>query len=244
MSKLVVASYCTTFLKSEMLHIYRQVTGLRDVQHLRHDEEDAEHRAFPVRRYRAHPGAAFQSVSAWLAEICRAPAADRLSRRISAAGQPARTPRRGSDAHLFWAHRRPLAAFHPVLGQTVHRLVSWRGCDAEGGQSRLRGEVEQSFSMLSRWSWHARVHSSSGSSGLVVPPEKIRINRTGIPLAAISGRAVARRRPRRPWRFLQACRLIPKKGLTTCLRAFALFRRRKSECGVAHRRERAAATCA
>jgi len=31
MSKLVVASYCTTFLKSEMLHIYRQVTGLRDV---------------------------------------------------------------------------------------------------------------------------------------------------------------------------------------------------------------------
>ena len=25
----VVASYCTTFLKPEMLHIYRQVTGLR-----------------------------------------------------------------------------------------------------------------------------------------------------------------------------------------------------------------------
>jgi len=31
MSKLVVASYCTTFLKSEMLHIYRQVTGLSEV---------------------------------------------------------------------------------------------------------------------------------------------------------------------------------------------------------------------
>src|SRR6266446_926364 len=30
--KLVVASYCTTFLKSEMLHIYRQVTALRDVK--------------------------------------------------------------------------------------------------------------------------------------------------------------------------------------------------------------------
>ena len=27
--KPVVASYCTTFLKPEMLHIYRQVTGLR-----------------------------------------------------------------------------------------------------------------------------------------------------------------------------------------------------------------------
>ena len=32
MPKLVVASYCTTFLKSEMLHIYRQVTALREVQ--------------------------------------------------------------------------------------------------------------------------------------------------------------------------------------------------------------------
>ena len=30
MSQPVVASYCTTFLKREMRHIYRQVTGLRD----------------------------------------------------------------------------------------------------------------------------------------------------------------------------------------------------------------------
>ena len=33
----------------------------------------------------------------------------------------------------------------------------------------------------------------------------------------------ARRPMKGRWRFLQACRLIPKKGLTTCLRAFALF---------------------
>ena len=26
---MIVASYCTTFLKPEMLHIYRQVTGLK-----------------------------------------------------------------------------------------------------------------------------------------------------------------------------------------------------------------------
>ena len=30
MGKPVVASYCTTFLKREMLHIYRQVTSLHD----------------------------------------------------------------------------------------------------------------------------------------------------------------------------------------------------------------------
>ena len=31
MGKLVVASYCSSFLKSEMLHIYRQVKALRGV---------------------------------------------------------------------------------------------------------------------------------------------------------------------------------------------------------------------
>jgi glycosyltransferase involved in cell wall biosynthesis len=55
------------------------------------------------------------------------------------------------------------------------------------------------------------------------PLEKIRINRTGIPLEQFPARR--REAPQQgPWRFLQACRLIPKKGLTTCLRAFALFR--------------------
>ncbi len=28
----IVASYCTTFLKPEMRHIYRQVTGLRSTR--------------------------------------------------------------------------------------------------------------------------------------------------------------------------------------------------------------------
>ena len=34
----VVASYCNTFLKREMRHIYRQVTGLREFQNLRDDQ--------------------------------------------------------------------------------------------------------------------------------------------------------------------------------------------------------------
>lgn len=57
------------------------------------------------------------------------------------------------------------------------------------------------------------------------PPERIRINRTGLPLAQFP---MARREAPRDgaWHFLQACRLIPKKGLTTCLRAFALFQKK------------------
>jgi colanic acid/amylovoran biosynthesis glycosyltransferase len=54
--------------------------------------------------------------------------------------------------------------------------------------------------------------------------EKIRLNRTGIPLEEFP----FKQRPMPAdgeWRFVQACRLIPKKGLRTALRAFALFQK-------------------
>jgi colanic acid/amylovoran biosynthesis glycosyltransferase len=56
------------------------------------------------------------------------------------------------------------------------------------------------------------------------PPEKLRINRTGIPLHEFPFVD----RPSPPdgkWRVVQACRLIPKKGVATSLRAFAIFKK-------------------
>jgi colanic acid/amylovoran biosynthesis glycosyltransferase len=54
------------------------------------------------------------------------------------------------------------------------------------------------------------------------PEAKIRLNRTGIPLAEFAFKQ--RSMPADgEWRFVQACRLIPKKGLKTALRAFARF---------------------
>jgi len=56
------------------------------------------------------------------------------------------------------------------------------------------------------------------------PPEKLRINRTGIPLSEFP--FVDREPPRDgKWRVVQACRLIPKKGIATSLRAFAIFKK-------------------
>jgi colanic acid/amylovoran biosynthesis glycosyltransferase len=53
-------------------------------------------------------------------------------------------------------------------------------------------------------------------------PEKIRLNRTGIPLQSFP--FIARELPASgAWRIVQACRLVPKKGLGTALRAFAGF---------------------
>ena len=54
------------------------------------------------------------------------------------------------------------------------------------------------------------------------PAGKIRLQRTGIPIDEIPFRA--RDWPRQgAWKFLQACRLIEKKGLRVSLRAFARF---------------------
>jgi colanic acid/amylovoran biosynthesis glycosyltransferase len=60
------------------------------------------------------------------------------------------------------------------------------------------------------------------------PPEKLRINRTGVPLGEFP--FVHRQLPTNgSWRVIQACRLIPKKGVATSLRAFAIFKKDNPE---------------
>ncbi len=54
------------------------------------------------------------------------------------------------------------------------------------------------------------------------PREKMRLNRTGIPLDAFP--LVKRTMPEDGrWQFVQACRLIAKKGLKSAMQAFAMF---------------------
>jgi colanic acid/amylovoran biosynthesis glycosyltransferase len=60
------------------------------------------------------------------------------------------------------------------------------------------------------------------------PAEKLRINRTGVPLSEFP--FVHRQPPKNGrWRVIQACRLIPKKGVATSLRAFAVFKKDNPE---------------
>jgi colanic acid/amylovoran biosynthesis glycosyltransferase len=63
---------------------------------------------------------------------------------------------------------------------------------------------------------------ASALIGLGCSPDKLRIQRTGIPLGTF--RYFARERPTDgAWRLLQACRLIGKKGLELSIRAFSAF---------------------
>ncbi len=218
-----VASYCTTFLKPEMLHIYRQITGLR-----RHEtfvvckeRQSAEMYPMPEGGIELAPGVRSNFIRRfWLKYIRREPP-------IVYRGEY------GVLARLL--ERRHADLMHVYFGHTgVHLLpfiqrwpkaviVSFHGMDIQtrahdaNYESRLRELLQAATLVLARSdSLLARL------SELGCPESKLRMNRTGIPLDQFP--YVERKSPRDgAWHFVQACRLIEKKGIDDALHAFAKF---------------------
>lgn len=221
MSKPVVASYCTTFLKPEMLHIYRQVTGLREFDTFVVTQNRQCPERFPMgeveilERVRSNFIRRF-----WLKYIRKEPAVvyrgeyGVLDRVLS---------RRHADLmHIYFGH----TAVHllPFIERWPKPVVaSFHGMDVQpreghgGYNDRMRALLGELPLVLAR--------SDSLRDRLVelgCDPDKIRINRTGIPFKTYP--RVERAFPRDGnWRIVQACRLIEKKGLDVSLKAFAGF---------------------
>lgn len=223
MSKPIVASYCTTFLKPEMRHIYRQVTGLRRYDGFVLTRERKCPEQFPFNEIELIPRARKNFIKRfWLKYIQRLPA-------VYYRGE--------LQAVIKILERRPADLMHIYFGHTgVHLLpfikewtqpcvVSFHGMDIqprpdqEGYDDQMRDLLRTAPLVL------ARSHSlMQRLEELGCPREKLRLNRTGIPLDDFP--YTARSAPADgAWRFVQACRLIAKKGLKTALRAFAAFHR-------------------
>ena len=104
-------------------------------------------------------------------------------------------------------------------------VVSFHGMDVQRRESE-RG-YEASLRKLLRLVPLVLVRSRSIAQRLIelgCDPQKVRLNRTGIPLGEFP--YLARTPPTEgAWTIIQACRLVPKKGLPTALRAFARFAR-------------------
>jgi colanic acid/amylovoran biosynthesis glycosyltransferase len=219
----VVASYCTTFLKPEMLHIYRQVTGLK-----RHDtfvvckeRQCAEKYPMPDGAIELAPGVRSNFMRRfWLKYIRREPP-------IVYRGEY------GVLARLL--ERRDADLMHVYFGHTgVHLLpfiqrwprpavVSFHGMDIQtrahdsAYENKLRDLLQATTLVLAR---SASLLERLGELGC--PPAKLRMNRTGIPLDQFA--FIDRAAPRDgAWHFVQACRLIEKKGIDDALHAFARF---------------------
>ena len=217
----VVASYCATFLKPEMLHIYRQITSLTRVTPMVIAQKREQAERYPFDRITVVGKPALHFVRRfWFKKVRGAPwqisqgEVTTLIRILDRA--------QAQLLHIYFGH----IAVH--LLPLIHAwkkpsVVSFHGADVmvDLEKSAYRAATKEMLEAVRL----VLVRSESLGRALIevgCAPEKIRIQRTGIPVDEIPFRA--RTWPDDDaWRFVQACRLIEKKGLKTSLLAFAEF---------------------
>jgi colanic acid/amylovoran biosynthesis glycosyltransferase len=224
MAKRVIASYCSSFLKVEMLHIYRQIKALRGVTTfvVTKELQNAEHFPFPdieiIPKRRTN-----LLVHGWLKFVERRPP---IVYRGEYQTLDSLLKRHGADLmHIYFGH----TGVHllPFIEQWDKPcVVSFHGADV-ADKTEIKdyhGKLRRLFDAVPL----VLARSQSLADRLIrfgCPPQKLRINRTGVPLDEFP---FADRQPPPSdghWKIVQACRLIPKKGVATSLRAFAIFKK-------------------
>jgi colanic acid/amylovoran biosynthesis glycosyltransferase len=219
-SRPVVASYCATFLKAEMLHIYRQVTGLRRYQTFVVTRERIEAQAFPFSDIELLPRVVTLK-RFYLKYVRKMPPLCYRGELQQLIGLFRR--RRADLMHIYFGEIGVyLLPF--IQAWTAPCVVSFHGMDIqprpwiEGYDASMRELLQSTPLVLAR-----SESLLAGLERLGCPKEKLRLNRTGIPLDQFP--FLQRALPANgEWRFVQSCRLIAKKGLPTAVRAFAKLR--------------------
>jgi len=223
MGRRVIASYCSSFLKLEMLHIYRQIKALRGVDTFVVTKEVQNAERFPFRNIEIVPKRRTNLLlHGWLKFVERRPpivyrgefqTLDSLLKRHSV-----------DLMHIYFGH----TGVHllPFIEQWDKPcVVSFHGADVAHKEDikDYPAKLRRLFDAVPL----VRARSQSLADRLIqfgCPPGKLRINRTGVPLNEFP--FVDRQPPTDgKWRIVQACRLIPKKGVATSLRAFAIFKK-------------------
>lgn len=214
--------FCPTFLRPEMLHVYRQIACLERTQPIVFAFKRECASRFPYERCEILPRSAFRWWRRiWQKQVLRIP-------QTAFPGEVAAFRRRLRNhgcrmLHIYFGNN---AIFWEPLIRRIELpvVVSFHGADTQvdmrspAALGRLRRVFGGARLVLAR--------SESLVQALIelgCPPEKLRLQRTGIPLEFYPFQA----RPAPPdgrWHLLQACRLIEKKGLETTLQAFAKFR--------------------
>ncbi len=219
----MVASYCATFLKPEMLHIYRQIRSLRRVRPVVIAQKRENADRFPFQDICIVKKPAFHFLRRiWFKQIADRPW--QISPAEVRAIERVLTESNAQLLHIYFGHIAVL--LRPLIRQWQEpSLVSFHGADVlvDMQKPAYRRATEEMLSLVKR----VLVRSESLRQAVVdlgCAPEKIEIQRTGIPLADFQFRE--RSIPGNgQWRLLQAGRLIEKKGFKTTLRAFAKFRK-------------------
>ena len=217
----VVASYCATFLKPEMLHIYRQISSLQSVRPIVITQKRENTARFPFEPvYSVGKPATHFLRRFWFRQLLHQPW--QISRMELEALRSILDKTNARLLHVYFGH----IAVHllPLIQTWPHpTVVSFHGADVlvELDQPAYRRATETMLRSVRRIfvrseSLRTAIESLTNDSG------KIAITRTGIPLQEFPFRERTVPESGR-WRLLQAGRLIEKKGVATSLRAFAEF---------------------
>jgi colanic acid/amylovoran biosynthesis glycosyltransferase len=220
-AKPVVAFYCATFLKPEMLHIYRQITGLERVEPSVIAQKRENAATFPFDKIDIVPKPATHFLRRfWFRQLQDKPW--QISSREARTLIDRLDQANARLLHIFFGH---IGVHLLPLIRAWRRpsIVSFHGADVlvDMQKPSYRDATRQMFDAVKL----VLVRSESLRRGVVdlgCDASKIEIVRAGIPLEQFP----FRERPypeNGAWRFLQAGRLIEKKGLAISLRAFAQF---------------------
>jgi glycosyltransferase involved in cell wall biosynthesis len=220
-SRPVIACYCATFLKPEMLHIYRQITALKRCAPIIIAQKREQAARYPFEPIQIVPKPATHFLRRfWFRQLRDAPW------QISSGELRAlQCILRNSDARVLHIYFGQIAVHLLPLIRTWERpsIVSFHGADVTVDMNKPAYR-EATREMLGAVRL-VLVRSESLRRAVIdlgCEEGKIELQRTGIPLDdfPFCQRTVPREGE---WRFVQAGRLIEKKGLPVTLRAFAVF---------------------
>ncbi len=221
----VVACYCATFLKPEMWHIYRQISALERVSPVVIAQKRENSGRFPFDRIDIVPKPAQHFFRRfWFRQVRDKPW--QISSGELRALMKVLERRRARLLHIYFGH----IAVHllPLIRAWPRpSIVSFHGADVmvDMNKPAYRETTRQMLDVVKL----VLVRSESlrrAVADLGCDQKKIEVQRTGIPLDEFPFRERNFPGSDGEWRFVQAGRLIEKKGLPVTLRAFASFLKR------------------
>lgn len=224
----LVASVCGAFLKPEMQSIYRQVTGLTRFRTIVFTEQLLNAEQFPfepieilTKLPRPKPRGNFL-LRFWFKHIVKKwPPPFRIEKDVKPYYPFDLLPRLDEHKpdliHVYYGHK--AVTYKNILLKTeIPFIVSFHGVDVA---HFAKGDRTEDFEAVLDRAKLVLARSQSlldELAALGVDREKLRLNRTPIPLDGIA--AEVRSAPADgAWRLVQACRLIPKKGILTAIEA-------------------------